>query len=87
MSSFIAKIAGAALFAVAALPAVALTMAHAEPSAVVRVSDLDLSKAGDARTFNSRVEHAATEICSSYSSPISLTQQAACKTAVRVASR
>ena len=82
MTSLIAKIAGAALFAVAALPAIAVSMARAEP-ATVRISDLDLSKASNLAAFHVRVDHAANKFCVGYTEPRNLTQQAACRDGVR----
>ena len=82
MTSLIAKIAGAVLFAGAALPAVAVTMAHAEPASV-RMSDLNLSKASNVAEFHARVDHAAQKFCTGSVDPRNLTQLAACRDGVR----
>ena len=82
MSSLISKIAGAALFAIAALPAVAVTYARAEP-AVIQVSDLDLSKANSVAAFHARVERAAVKVCTTAVDPRNLSGQAACRESVR----
>ena len=82
MSSMISKIAGAALFAIAALPAVAVTFARAEP-ATIQVSDLDLSKASNVAIFHARVEHAAGKVCITAVDPRNLSGQAACRESVR----
>ena len=82
MSKLISKIAGAALFGIAALPAFALTLAHAEP-ATIRVSDLDLSKASNVATFNIRVDQAAQKVCMGVVDQRNLNQLAACRASVR----
>ena len=82
MTSLIAKIASVALFGVAALPAIAVTMAHAEPASV-RVSDLDLSKASNVAAFHVRVDQAAQKFCTGSVDPRNLTQLAACRDGVR----
>ena len=82
MSSLISKIAGAALFVIAATPAVVITFAHAEP-ATIQVSDLDLSKASNVATFNIRVDHAAQKVCMGVVDQRNLNQLAACRDSVR----
>ena len=79
MFKLINKITGAALFAVAVLPIVALSAARAEP-ATIRISDLNLSQPAAVETFNARVDHAAYQVCSGV---VDLTQAAACKASVR----
>ncbi len=79
MFKLVNKITGAALFAVAVLPIVALSAARAEP-ATIRISDLNLSQPAAVETFNARVEHAAYQVCSGV---VDLTQAAACKASVR----
>ena len=81
-TSFIAKTANIALYALAALPFIAISMAHAEP-ATVKISDLNMSQPAHVEQFNSRVEKAANQVCASYTERRDLTQSAACTSAVR----
>jgi UrcA family protein len=83
MSNFVAKTANVALFAVAALPFIALATARAEP-VTVKVSDLNMARPAQVQEFNARVDHAANQICSSYTdNGRNLTANAACSSAVR----
>src|SRR5689334_12062413 len=83
MSNFIAKTANATLFAVAALPFIALATARAEP-VTVKVSDLNMARPAHVQEFNARVDHAANQICGSYSdNGRNLSASAACSSAVR----
>ncbi len=82
MTSLIAKVASAALFVVAALPAIAVTMAHAEP-ATIRMSDLNLAKASNVAEFHARVDRAAQKFCTGSVDLRNLNQMAACRDGVR----
>ena len=69
MSRFIVKISTVAVLGLAALPALCLTQAAqaapAKPAvlATIPVGDLDLSRPGDARLFQARVEAAGEAVC------------------------
>lgn len=82
MFNVIAKAAGLSLLALAALPAIALTAAHAE-TVTVRVSDLDLSRPAQVATFNGRVEHAAQRFCTARVDSRNLSAATACRHGVR----
>jgi UrcA family protein len=82
MTSVINKTAMIALYAVAALPFVAISFAHAEP-VTVKVSDLNMSQPAQVQQYDQRVDRAARQICATYSDPRDLDRTAACKTAVR----
>ena len=81
MNTLLAKTANLSLLALAALPIVALGFAHAEPVKVT-ISDLNLSRPADHRTFDARVERAADQYCSIIDAR-ELARVAACKEAVR----
>jgi UrcA family protein len=80
-TSMIEKTATFALYALAALPFIALSVAHAEP-ATVKISDLNLSQPAQVQEYNARVEHAAAQVCASIDAR-DLDRQQACKEAVR----
>ena len=82
MSKFVEKTAAVAMYALAALPFIALGVARAEP-ATVRISDLNMSRPAHVQVFNDRVEHAANHICANYADRRNLTGVAACTSAVR----
>jgi len=81
MSDFIAKTANIALFAVAALPFIALATARAEP-VTVKISDLNMARPAQVEEFNRRVERASDRLCAGYVDPRQLTATAACSAAV-----
>ncbi len=82
-TALVARTANAAMYALAALPFIALAFAaHAEP-ATVKISDLNMSQPAQVEQFNQRVDHAVHQVCSSYASPRDLTMSAACASAVR----
>jgi UrcA family protein len=62
MSKLIARIASAAAIALAAIPVVAATAAHADTRRIT-VSDLDFSRAAHVAVFEKRIARAAFEIC------------------------
>jgi len=82
MSNLITKTANIALFAVAALPFIALAAARAEP-VTVRVSDLNMSKPAHVQEFNHRLDRAAAQICNGQIDPRQLGPSAACVAAVQ----
>jgi UrcA family protein len=82
MSSFITKTANIALYAVAALPFIALGVARAEP-ATVKISDLNMSQPAHVAQFNGRLDRATDKVCADYAAPRNLTPAAACASAVR----
>ncbi len=77
--SLITKTANVALFAVAALPFIALAAARAEP-VTVHVSDLNMSKPAHVQEFNRRLDRATDQICGDTRQ---IGQHEACVTAVR----
>jgi UrcA family protein len=81
MNALLAKTANLSLLALAALPIVAVTLAHAEPASV-KVSDLNLARPADQRTFEARVAKAADQYCSIIDGR-ELARVEACKQAVR----
>ena len=67
MTNFAARISGAALLALAALPMAALaTAAHAAPA--VKVADLNVLTAQGSATFSDRAETAINKFCRGKSS-------------------
>ena len=82
MTSLLAKTANASLLALAALPIIAVSLAHAEPIPV-KVSDLNMARPADQRTFEARVERAADRVCSGSVDSRDLGRLAACREAVR----
>jgi UrcA family protein len=83
MTSFVEKTATVAMYALAALPFIALGFsAHAE-TATVKISDLNMSQPAQVQTFDRRVDQAAHQICASYAAPSNLGPSAACTAAVR----
>jgi UrcA family protein len=82
MSSVIAKTANVALFAVAALPFIAIATARAEP-VTVKVSDLNMSRPAHVQEYNRRVDRAADELCAQTTDTLQLSRSASCAAAVR----
>ena len=82
MSGFVANTANVAMYALAALPFIALGVARAEP-ATVKISDLNMSRPAQVQMFNDRVEHAANHICANYADPRNISAVAVCTSAVR----
>ena len=82
MNRLLAETANLSLLALAALPIIALSVAHAEP-APVKVSDLNMSRPADVRTFDARVERAASRVCISVIDRRELSRQEACRQAVK----
>lgn len=82
MINVVTKAAGLSLLALAALPVVALTAAHAAP-ATVKISDLDLSRPAHMATFERRVDQAADKLCAGYTVRQNLSAAAACRDSVR----
>ncbi|HEY5409675.1 MAG TPA: UrcA family protein [Caulobacteraceae bacterium] len=62
MNALLAKTANVSMLALAAMPLIAIGIARAEP-ATVRLSDLNMSRPADVRTFDARVERAANKVC------------------------
>ena len=83
MENFITKSAAVASLAIAALPFIALGVAHAQ-TATVRISDLNLSRPSQVQVFNGRVEQAAERFCAGYTDPRNLNAVGACKSGVRL---
>lgn len=81
MTDLLAKTANISLLALAALPMIAVTLAHAEP-ATIKVSDLNLARTADRNVFEARIDRAADQLCSSVDLR-DLSRQAACREAVR----
>jgi UrcA family protein len=81
MTSFVEKTATVAMYALAALPFIALSAARAEP-VTVKVSDLDMSRPAHVAVFQNRLERATDKICAGYTDPRNLTGTAACASAV-----
>jgi len=79
MTSLIAKTATVALYALAALPFIAVSFARAE-TATVKVSDLNLSQPAQVQQLNRRVEKAADQVCGTSAD---LSRTAPCRAAVR----
>lgn len=77
MSEFLAKTANLSLLALAALPIIALSVAHAEPASV-QFSDLDLSQPAQVQVLNDRIERAAVQYCGGPEETRSLSQRRAC---------
>ena len=63
MNALLAKAANVSLMALAAVPLIAVSLAHAEP-ATIKFSDLNMSRPSDQRTFEARVAKAADQVCS-----------------------
>jgi UrcA family protein len=83
MSKFIARIATAAVIALAGLPVIAVTAANAQPApARLQMSKLDLSSAKGAAAFNTRVDSIQRRFCAD-GQKRSLVDAAACRQAVR----
>jgi UrcA family protein len=81
MSNIITKTATVALYALAALPFVAMSFAHAE-TATVKVSDLNMSQPAQVQQYDQRVDRAAHQLCDGYAQR-DLGRGAACTQAVR----
>jgi UrcA family protein len=83
MTSLINKTATVALYALAALPLIAVSMARAEP-ATIKVSDLsNMSQPAQVQQFNARVDRAAEQVCANYAERREMNLTAACTSAVR----
>ena len=82
MNALLSKTANLSMLALAALPIVSLGFARAEPASV-KLSDLNLSRPADVRTFHGRVGHAANKVCLSGAEARDLARLEACRTAVR----
>jgi len=80
MTNFAAKFAGIATLALAALPVVALSTAHAQGAERIHVSDLNLATAAGKAVFVQRVDHAARRFCRDERD---LDLRAACEAGVR----
>jgi UrcA family protein len=86
MTNLTARIASVATLALALLPAVALSTAHAANASVpyaaqsVRVSDLNLASASGKATLSQRADTAARHFCSD---ELNLAAKAACQAGVR----
>ena len=81
-TDIVGKTATIALYALAALPFIALTAARAEP-ATIKVSDLNMSRPAHVAEFNRRVDHAADQLCDGAADRKNLSAHAACVAAVR----
>ena len=81
MNALLAKTANLSLLALAALPVIALSFAHAEPVSI-KVSDLNLSRPADVRVLDARIDHVANQICANPEAR-ELARLAACRKAVR----
>lgn len=85
MTDLITKTANVALFALAALPFVALATARAEP-VTVRISDLNMSKPAHVQELNRRVDRASNQLCGEIDAR-QLGPSAACSKAVHEEAR
>jgi len=83
MNTLLAKTAEISLLALAAVPLIALSVAHAQPAGI-KVSDLNLSRPADVRTFHARVDHAANQVCTGGPEARDLGRFDACRKAVRI---
>ena len=79
MKDYIARFAGVATLALAALPVAALTTAAHAQSGKVYVADLNLATAAGQKTATSRIVHLSREMCVNERN---LTQKDACESAV-----
>ena len=82
MHKFIEQASLVAAIALAALPVVAISTAHAAPVAV-KVSDLNLGQASGSAALAHRIDRAAQTVCSDRVFIRDLNQKAACVKAVR----
>ena len=80
MSQFVANTASVAMYALAALPFIALSTAHAE---TVKISDLRLSQPAQVEMLDARIDRAARRLCAERTDPRDLNRSAACVHAVR----
>ena len=86
MNTLLAKTANVSMLVLAAMPLIAISFARAEP-ATVRISDLNLSRPADVRTYDARVDHAASKVCSDVIDARELDRTEACRQAVRAEAR
>ncbi len=82
MNALLSKTANLSLLALAALPMISLGFARAEPASI-KLSDLNMSRPADVRTFQARVSHAANKVCQSGPDAKDLARFETCRTAVR----
>lgn len=82
MTDFLSRLANVSLLALAAMPLVALSLAHAEPLHI-QVSDLDLSQPGQRAILDSRIARAADQYCLNSEDRRDLALLNACRSAVR----
>lgn len=82
MFNLIDKASGIGLLALAALPMMSLTAAHAQ-TATVKISDLDLRQAAQAAVFEQRLDRAANKVCNGRVTFHDLRALSVCKGAVR----
>lgn len=82
MTSLLTKSINISLLAMAAVPLIAAGLAHAEPAGV-KISDLNLSRPADVRTFDARLDHASHQVCLSGPEAKDLGRFDACRKAVR----
>lgn len=88
MSSFLNTLSAVGALVMAATPLMAVgSVAHAAETGVqpahIRVADLDLSRAGDVKTFYRRVDVAAATFCARDGGSADLSTQTACRDAIR----
>jgi UrcA family protein len=82
MNDLLSKVANASLLALAALPLLALSVAHAQ-TARVDISDInDLSNPAQVAILNERIDRAADQFCRDRGG-LDLARLDACKAAVR----
>jgi len=82
MFNLIDKASGIGLLALAALPMVSLSAAHAQ-TATVKISDLDLRQPAQVAVFEQRLDRAADKVCIGRVTFKDLQATSACKRAVR----
>ena len=82
MNALLAKTANVSMLALAAMPLIAIGFARAEP-ATVKLSDLNMARPADVRTFDARVDHAAGKVCSDVIDARQLARFEACRQAIR----
>ena len=82
MNNILAKIANVSLLALAALPLIALGVAHAQPVRI-NISDIDLSNPAQVAALDARIDQAADKFCRRPDENRPLPQFLACKAGAR----
>jgi UrcA family protein len=82
MTEFLSKLANASLLALAALPLIALGVAHAQPVRI-NISDIDLNNPAQTATLDARIDQAAAKFCSRFGYAVELARRNACTSGIR----